>query len=281
MIKRLLVVFAAAAVISMACFAILGVMGGFPQNFEGPWGPGPGWRGPWGGRGRAWNDDGPVTTRNLAYTGGYKLVVSYPAEITVTQGPQARFTVTGPQGLLDRLSLQDGVLWAPNGPRWRWGRGPGDDGRLRIDIVTPDTREFHLAGAQKLSLRNFDQDNLSLYASGAADVDGQGKARHLEAHISGAGHLALEELVVDDADVSISGAGDASLNARNSAEVSISGAGHVEFKCRPAGGLSQHISGFGSVDEGPNCSAVAPAPPASSTPPASAEPQTTAPKSKV
>lgn len=277
MIKRLLVVFAAAAVISMACFTILGVTGGFPRNFGAPpWGPG--WPGPWGAQGRAWRDGGPETSRDLPFTGASRIDIGYPAEITYTQGDQPRFTVTGPQYILDQLRLEGGDLTGPNGhdgPRFGWGRRLR--GRLRIDIVSPHTDEFHLAGAQKLTLRSYDQDELRLYAAGAADVDGEGKARHLEAQISGAGHLQLEQLTVDDAFVSISGAGDATLNARNSAQVSISGAGHVEFKCRPAGGLSQHISGFGSVDEGPNCAAE---PPASSTP-APAEPPAAAPKSKV
>lgn len=277
MLKKLLVVFASAALISLACFTLLGVLGGFPPNLNGgPWQNGDwAWR---GGRHDHWNADGPQTSRNLAYTGGYKLEFDYPAEVTVTQGPQARFTVTGPQGLLDRLTLENGTLYGPRGPRWNWGPGPDHDGRLRIDIVTPDAHEFHLNGTQKLMLRGYDQDTLALYASGAADVEGQGKARRLDAHISGAGHLDLEQLAVNDAYVSISGAGDASLDARSSAEVSISGAGHVQLKCRPPVVLP-HISGFGSVDDGPSCSAT-PAPPASSTP-APAEPEAAAPKTKV
>ena len=276
MIKKLLVVFISAALISMVCFTLLSVMGGFPSTLNGPpWGNGDwGWR---NGRHGRWDMTGPETSRNLTYAGGYKLEFDYPAEITVTQGPQARFTVTGPQGLLDRLTLENGTLYGPRHPRWNWGSGD-HGGRLKVDIVTPDTHEFHMNGTQKLMLHGYDQDTLALYASGAADVEGQGKARHLEAHISGAGHLSLEELAVDDADISISGAGDASLNAHNRADVSISGAGHVEFKCRPVEGLSQHISGFGSVDEGANCSASPP--PASSTP-APTEPQSAAPKSKV
>ena len=64
-------------------------------------------------------------------------------------------------------------------------------------------------------------------------MEAQGRAKRLETHIAGAGHLDMEQLPVDDAEVSISGAADASLDARNSSEVSISGAGHVQFKCRP------------------------------------------------
>jgi hypothetical protein len=271
MIKRLLVVAAAAAVISMVCFMFLGVMGGFPNDFNGgPWNNG-NWN--WG---RGPRDPGPTVTRTLPYSGSSRLEVAYPADITVTQGDQPSFTITGPQNVIDDLQLNDGALESRYGPgyRYRWG-GPWnhhDDGRLIITVVTPNTHEFHLAGAEKLTIRNFDQESLVLHIAGAGDVDGQGKAKRLEAHVAGAGHLDLGQLKVDDAEVHISGAGDAALNARRWADVSISGAGHIRFKCRPANGLSQSISGFGSVDEGPNCGPDSDEPPASSAPPASAAP---------
>jgi hypothetical protein len=94
----------------------------------------------------------------------------------------------------------------------------------------------------------------------------------------------LDQLPVDDARLSISGAGDANLDARRSSDVSLSGAGHVEFRCRPPS-ASDHKSGFGSVDYGPDCAAEAP--PASSSPPApapaapQAPPTPPAPKTKV
>jgi hypothetical protein len=272
MIKKLLVVFAAAGLISMVCFTFLNILGGFPHGWEGPpWANGD-WDGDWRGHGR---DQGPEVSRNLPFTGSDLLEVSYPAEITVTQGSQARFTVTGPQYLLDQLRLDGGVLSGPYGRRFRWGRNY--HGRLKIDIVSPNTHEFHLAGAEKLTLKGFDQDSLILHAAGAADVEGEGKARRLEAHIAGAAHLDLAELPVDDAVVAIAGAGDASLDAHNSADVSISGAGHVQLKsCPPI--LHESKSGFASVD----CSGARPAPPASSAAPATpATPATPAPKSKV
>ena len=279
MIKKLLVLMAAGALIAIVCFTILGMLGGFNAvNQFGPWN---GWG--WGGRpGPRYANDwryngGPDTTRNLAFNGGPRLDIYYPADIVVTQGPEARFTVTGPQGLLDQLVLTNGTLYGPRGgPRWNWGEDR--DGRLRIDIVTPDTHEFHLAGAQKLSLRGYDQDSLYLYAAGAADVDGAGKARRLEAHISGAGHLALGELVVQDALIAISGAGDAEIDPHASADVSISGAGHVNLRTRPPY-LQTHISGFGSVDAPPQGSFP---PPASSAPPAASPPPAAPPsKSKI
>ncbi len=280
MIKKLLVVVAAAALISMACFTFLGILGGFPPSF-GPngWGPdGPPWLNGGGNNGR---NSGPEITRNLPFNGSDRLDIGYPAEITMTQGPEARFTVTGPQYVLDQLRLEGGsVIWDGWGRR-RWGpryRG----GRLRIDIVSPTMHEFHLSGAQQLHIRNFDQDSLILHASGAADVDGGGKARRLEAHISGAGHLSLDQLSVDDAEVSISGAGDAALDARKSSEVSISGAGHVRLRCRPQN-VDVQKSGFGDVEYGPECSTMPPpAAPTAPAPPAQpATPAAPAAKSKV
>ena len=129
MIKKLLVLMAAAGLVSFACFTVLAMMGGFQAiNNFGPWGD---WRD--GGR-----DPGPETTRNLAYTGGPRLDIYYPAEITYTQGDQPRFTVTGPQYLLDQLRLDNDQLMMSDGPRnrprFRWNRRY--NGRLRIDMVS-------------------------------------------------------------------------------------------------------------------------------------------------
>jgi hypothetical protein len=275
MIKKLLVVFAAAAVISIVCFTVVGILGGLPPAF-GPqgWGPaGPPWAtGDWNNR-RA----GPVVTRNLPFTGSERLDLGYPADIVVTQGPETRFTVTGPQYVLDQLRLEGSSLIWDGWGRRRWGSR--FYGRLRIDIVSPAMHEFHLSGAQKLTLRDFDQDSLIVNTSGAGDVEAHGKARRLDARVTGAGDLNLDDLTVDDARVSISGAGDVKLDARKSSDVSISGAGDVRLKCRPAS-VTFNRSGFGDVNYGPDCSTLPP--PASSAPPSGSEvPASPAPRSKV
>lgn len=282
MVRKLLLVFAVAIVTSMVCFTILGVIG-FSAN--GPWGNGPWGNGPWGdwkGGWRGWRDagrdPGPEVTRNLPYSGGDRLEVAFPADITVTQGDPARFTITGPQVLLDELELNDGVLQSRYGPGHGYGWPRRYHGRLTIDVVTPNTHEFRLAGAEKLTIRNYDQDSLILHIAGAADIDAQGRARRLEAHLAGAGHLDMEQLPVQDALVAIAGAGDASIDARASSDVQIFGAGHVQFRCRPANTQSEK-PGFGSVDYGPSCSTLPPlAAPAAPSPPDSAAPT---PKSKV
>lgn len=282
MIKRLLVVMASAALISLACFTVLGLMGGFPPKGFGPqgWGPdGPPWaNGDWNRRdGR---DPGPEITRTLSYGGGPRLEISYPAEITVTQGPTPSFTVTGPKAVVDGLQLNDGTLEGRYGRHWNGRRYPD---RLTITVVTPDTHEFHLAGAEKLTIRNYDQESLTVHAAGASEIEAQGRAKRLEAHIAGAGHLDMEQLPVDDADISIAGAADASLDARVSSEISIAGAGHVQLKCRPTH-TNMHGSPFAHVDYGPDCSSLPAPAPAPATPAEPAKPDASAspaPKTKV
>lgn len=276
MIKKLLVVMAASAIVCLVCVTVLGMVGGFQALNNGPWN----W-GPWndGNGGRYGRDAGPETTRDLTFAGSDRLDIGYPAEITYTQGPQTRFTVTGPQYVLDQLRLEDGgrVIWDGWGQRG-WGRR--FRGRLHIDITSPNLHEFYLSGAQELHLKNFDQDSLIVQASGAADVEGQGKARRLEARISGAGDMKLEDLTVDDAEIMISGAGDVRADARKSARLQMSGAGDVHLKCRPPI-YESHKSGFGDISTGPDCATLPaePVPPASSTPPAA--PAAPAAKSKV
>jgi hypothetical protein len=259
------------------------MMGGFQALNSGPWN----W-GPWNA-GRDGRDPGPETTRDLAYSGSTRLDIYYPAEITYTQGDQPKFTVTGPQYLLDQLRLDDGDLRLDGDrnyrgrPRFRWNGRYNNGGRLRIEITAPNLHEFYLSGAQELRIRNFDQDSLLVQGSGAVDVDGQGKARRLEARISGAGDMKLEDLTVDDADITISGAGDIHADARKSVRVQMSGAGDVRLKCRPPI-YEPHKSGFGDISAGPDCSTLSaePAPPASSTPPAASDPHAAPPvKSKV
>jgi hypothetical protein len=251
MIRKLLIVAAASGLVSIACFFCVHLMGGLHTNL-GDFADGQSWgHSHWGDR---WDEAaGPDVSKDLPWAGGAEIAIAYPSEVTYTQGPVAKFTVRGPQGLIDRMELEDGRLTGPH---------HGHHGRkLQITIVSPDTHEFHLSGAQDLKIANYDQDVLILHVSGAADVHGQGKARRLEAHISGAGDLDLGDLPVQDAEVSISGAGDAKLDAKTSADVSISGAGSVRLKSRPPM-FRSHISGFGSIDapEAP--------PPASSAPPA-------------
>jgi hypothetical protein len=228
--RTLLIIVAVGAILAVVSLSVLHALGGFAHHHH--------------RHGEdADNDSGPQVTRELPWTGGDTLKIEVPAKITYTQGPEPKFVATGPKAIVDKLTLEDGEL--SGDPHRSWWRFSGED-RLTIAITSPNTHAFHLSGAEALTLKQYDQDELDLEVSGAAHVDGQGHAKRLDAGISGTGDLDLAQLPVDEARVSISGAGAATIDPKASADISISGAGHVQLKTTPPV-LNTHVSGLGSV----------------------------------
>jgi hypothetical protein len=234
MTRTLLILVAAGAVVCVLSLSVLHAIGGlnplhkhFKIDFDDD--------------GHGSSADSTVITRDMAWPGGDSLHISVPATVNYTQGPQVKFTVSGPKAVIDSLRMDDGDLVKADGAHWR------HDGHLTVTVTSPSTHDFELSGAQEMTIKNYDQDSLDLHIAGAAQVTGEGRAKRLDAHIAGAGQINLGQMPVDDATVSISGAGDATLDPKVSADIDISGAGHVDLKTKPPT-LHTHIAGFGTVD---------------------------------
>ena len=93
---------------------------------------------------------------------------------------------------------------------------------------------------------HLDQDRLTLRLSGAGKVGGEGRLDELDVSISGAGEASFGELAVGRARVTLSGVGEAEIAPSQEADITISGIGNVRLNARPAR-LIQHISGLGNI----------------------------------
>ena len=234
MIRRLLILVAIGAIVSIACFSTLSMMGGFAHLFGRHQ----------HGRFVIGDEGGPIVTRDLTWPGSEAIHIDNSAAIvTYIQGPAPKFTVTGPKSRIDKLELNGDTL---SGSDIRWNFSDNDDAMIHITITSPNTHAFFLSGEENLTLTNYDQDSLDLNVSGASHIRGVGHAKHVSADLSGAGHLDLAALPMDDVKLSISGAGAATVDPRQSADISISGAGHVGLLTRPPT-LHSRISGIGSI----------------------------------
>ena len=207
---------------------------------------------------RETRSSGPDVTRNLEWTGGQSLTVDLSADVEYVQGATAGVTVTGPAELVERVRLVDGRLtWVetdgPHHERVYFGRrehGRGfwmESEQIRIVVTAPNINDFDLEGSSHLTLRDYDQDALTLDISGSGEIEAYGKARTMELDISGSGEADLANLTLTDANVAIAGSGDATLTPTGRVDVSISGSGDVALLVRPAQ-LNQSISGSGDVD---------------------------------
>lgn len=251
MTRLLLLVAGTGFVATLICFAVVAALGPVPWHNldfhdDDDFGS---------GRGRRTVDGGgPTVTREFAWGGGDELTVALPAEITFTQGPEARLTVTGQQGAVDQVEVDDDTL--------RFDRRVRDAGRLRIVMTAPNIRVFNLHGAQTLNITGLDQDDVEIAVRGAGEVTAAGRARRLELQIAGAGEANLAGLETEDAEIQIAGAGEATVTARRSADVQIAGAGEVNFTVRPQQ-LETQIFGAGDINQ-PDPAPAAPSAPASS-----------------
>lgn len=209
-------------------------------------------------------DEGPAVTRDLAWTGGERLEIDVPGEVTYVQGAEAGVRVTGPKKMVDRVRLIDGRLTIEgdgSGPnsrsvsvhvgtrRWDEDGNPiGRDSTLRVTVTAPSINDFELKGSADLEIRNYDQPRLTLAISGFGGVEANGRTDSLKLDISGSGEADLDSLTTKDASVDISGFGDARVAPSGKAEINVSGSGDVILTERPAE-LTQRISGFGEVQQ--------------------------------
>ncbi len=177
MTRPLLLVAGCAFVASLVSFAIVLAVGPVDFNDFGSWGDNHDYRGP------PIVGDGPTVTREMTWEGGDELRVSIPANITYTQGPVAKVTVTGPKNAVDHLIFDD--------ERLRFDRRVRNSGRIEVAMTAPDVREFGLAGSQRLTIANFDHDTLDVRIAGSSTVTARGRARAVETHIAGSGDIDL------------------------------------------------------------------------------------------
>ena len=200
----------------------------------------------------------PDTTRTIEWTGGDRLAINIPADVVYDQQADTpSITVSGAQSVVERVRFSNGRLTLDEAPRGdrsyvRWTRtgirGWSETDALKIIIKAPSVKTFDLSGPTELKIRGYDQPSLDLTLTGSSDVRVQGRTDAVTVDVSGAGDARMDELIVDDAKVRVSGSGEVRVGPSGKAEVDVSGSGEVRLTRRPAE-LRQSVSGSGEVTE--------------------------------
>jgi len=103
------------------------------------------------------------------------------------------------------------------------------------DIAAGDT-VFDISGASEVTGAIVVED-LELEVSGASTVQLKGSANSLATDGSGASHLKLADLKVGNADITLSGASDATINLAGRLDANLSGASKLEYIGEPTLGI--------------------------------------------
>lgn len=111
-------------------------------------------------------------------------------------------------------------------------------------MINTQKLSIDLSGAGELELE-LETGELDIDLSGGTETQLTGWAERASIDISGAGELKAIDLETDYLDISISGAGSATVFVNKELNAEISGAGSVEYKGNPS--VSKDISGAGSI----------------------------------
>jgi hypothetical protein len=124
---------------------------------------------------------------------------------------------------------------------------PSTDIVYRIEAI--DFDGVSIAGRAEVVAPNVDCDTFSVSVAGSGSFDLDGSCDVLDVDIAGSGNVDADGLLVERADVSITGSGDVVVNASDELDVSITGSGDVVYLGDPATDID--IQGSGVVQRGP------------------------------
>lgn len=106
-------------------------------------------------------------------------------------------------------------------------------GGAQVKIAAPGLKRLELSGAVEAELTNLSAASFELEASGATDVDLQGKCTTLRLSASGASDIDARELTTDTVKIDMSGAGSAKVHAGKSLDAEASGASTIRYWGNP------------------------------------------------
>ena len=123
-------------------------------------------------------------------------------------------------------------------------RGSGD---LHIDTLSGPKFESSISGSGDLHIDNAKLGSFSLSIAGSGDVQIAGSADDARFAVAGSGDINAGAFAVRHVIASISGSGDARLNATESIDARVAGSGDISYSGHPRE-VTRRVSGSGSIE---------------------------------
>lgn len=198
-----------------------------------------------------------IVSQTLKLDAKDQLRIDMPQDVIYKQGPVASVIVEGPKSLVDRVRLENGLLYMMPGTsshknviRFKFTghslEAHGDLDQFKVTITSPDIKNFEVVGSGDLEIEQYNQPTLDLSILGSGDARISGIAKSVKVSVMGSGTADLDNLVTDSADVSLKGSGDISLAPLVEAKIDLQGSGDVDIKSNPKA-FSSTVTGSGSV----------------------------------
>ena len=163
-------------------------------------------------------------------------------DVLVTSGENTSFQIQGEENIIDLIAsdVSSSTLTVFS------QKSICPKQKLTLTISVKDLSALSAYGAMTVEIKAIANDNLSLTVDGSAGIRATGTSDNLYASISGTGNIETAELVSQNAKISISGIGDATVQTSGVLDVAIQGVGNVYYLGKP-NEVRQNITGVGSV----------------------------------
>ena len=234
------------------------------------WNRAPAWGtfnfGNWGSFNGSVSGSGVVVSQTREVADFQSVVINFPVELTIQQADTTTLKVEAEDNLLPQLAtrVSNGTLTIENNQP-DWTRRVNPTRPVKITVTVKDLQQVDFPSAGTLTIKNMKTNALQISISGAGTVDLELTAHTLNVNLSGAGNITASgsvdslntdisglgsfagaDLVNQNADITISGAGSATVWTKNRLNVDISGTGSVKYYGSPS--VTRNISGLGSVN---------------------------------
>ena len=200
---------------------------------------------------------GKVVTKELKLADFNTVDVGSAFHVEITQGKSFKVAITADDNVhpFIKAAKDDSTLMVGLGGE----NHTFQDVTLKAAITMPSLVGLSVGGASKVTLAGFKSQkgcklqasgagnltgdlqaaNLDLDASGASHVTLKGSAKKAKLGGSGASHLTLTDFVIDNADIDLSGASNATVQVKGTLNYDLSGASHLNYKGEPKVGKKE------------------------------------------
>lgn len=216
--------------------------------------------------GKRIHGSGNITTQERHVGQFHSIEARGSVDIFVKQDAIHSVKLEGDDNLLEFIEVTDdgGVLII----RERKGYNLKPRTGLKIFISSPEFKEIRVSGASDVTSQSKISNPQSFFVkvsgagdirmdvnspkvtanvSGSGTINMKGEAKNFEAEISGAGDINCFEMMAENTNIKISGAGEADVYASVKLDARVSGAGSVNYKGNAS--VNQKVSGAGSVNK--------------------------------
>jgi hypothetical protein len=208
--------------------------------------------------------NGNVTTVSNNAQGYTGVDVSGAIDVYVRNDASSSVKVTTDENLQEYINIREDGGKLRISVRGNYNLKPTSG--IKVYVAGPDLRNFSASGACDLYTEGVIKSNesIAISLSGASDADMNVNAPRISGDLSGAGSLTLKgetrdleldgsgsssfkclDLLAENVDVDITGAGDAKVFASAKLDVSVTGSGSVKYRGNAS--VSQKVTGAGSV----------------------------------